>query len=131
MEDCVIGDAAKTEINEAVNLFVISRQTLAYEGRTYVIDAAEWEANGRPTVTPPEFLHGVAGLQITREQPEPQPVFLVKYERYARAFADQDVESVNPVNGRQITDRVYLTQDKEDWVIYRIDRLRETPLENP
>jgi hypothetical protein len=82
-------------------------------------------------VTPPEFVHGVANLQITREQDEPQPVFLVKYERYARAFADQDVESVRSINGRLITDRVYLTKDKEDWVIYRMDRLREAPLESP
>ena len=131
MEDSVIGDVAKGEINEAVNLFVISRQTIAYEGQSFVLDAMEWDAQNRPKVDPPFFVHGVADLQITREQGEPNPVFLVTYERYARAFADQEIESTGPVNGRLIVDRCYLQLDKEDWVIYRMDRLKEQPLESP
>ena len=130
MEDSVIDGAGKGEINEAVNLFVISRQTLAYEGKTYVVNAAEWVAGGRPALDPPSFVHGVADLQITREKDEPEPIFLVEYARYARVFEDQEMESVRPINGRRITDRAYLRRDKEDWVIYRIERVRVAGLED-
>jgi len=128
MEDCVTGGAGKGEISEAINLFVISRQTIAYEGKSFIIDAAEWDAKGRPSVSSPSFVHGATRLDIARERDEPQPVFLAKYERYARAFEDQAIEAAPPVNGRKVSDRVYLRQDKGDWVIYRIERLRTEPL---
>jgi hypothetical protein len=129
MENCVINGAGKAEVNEAINLFVISRQTIAYEGKSYIVDAAVWDSKGRPAVVAPSFVHGVARLQVTREQDEPEPVFLAKYERYARAFEDQAIETSPPVNGRRVTDRLFLKQDKGDWVIYRIDRLRNEPLD--
>jgi hypothetical protein len=128
MEDCVVDGAGKTEINEAINLFVISRQTIAYEGKSYIVDATEWEAKGRKPVASPSFVHGVAGLQLTRERGEPEPVFVASYERYARAFEDQAIETAPAVNGRKVTDRLYLRQDKADWVIFRIARLRSEPL---
>ena len=128
MENCVIQGAGKAEINEAINLFVISRQTIAYEGKSYIVDAAEWDAKGRPAVVSPSFVHGVSRLQITRESGDPEPVFLATYERYARAFEDQSLEAAPAINGRKVTDRLYLKQDKGDWVIYRIDRLRTEPL---
>ncbi len=128
MENCVVDGAGKAEINEAINLFVISRQTIAYEGKSYILDAAEWDAKGRPAVVSPYFVNGVTRLQITRERDVPNPVFTATYERYARAFEDQAPESVPPVNGRKQTDRLYLRQDKGDWVIYRIERVSTEPL---
>ncbi len=128
MEDCVIDGAGKAEINEAINLFVISRQTVAYEGKSYIVDAAEWDAKGRKPVTSPSFVHGVTRLEIVQERGEPQPVFVATYERYARAFEDQAIDAAPAVNGRKVTDRLSLRQDKGDWVIFRIDRLRTEPL---
>ncbi len=128
MEDCVVGDAGKAEVNEAVNLFVISRQTIAYEGKSYILDAADWDAKGRKPVASPFFVHGVTRLVVTRERGEPEPVFTATYERYARVFEDQAMETAPAVNGRKVTDRLYLRKDKEDWVIYRIERLRSEPL---
>jgi hypothetical protein len=128
MQDCVIDGAGKAEINEAINLFVISRQTIAYEGKSYIIDAAEWDAKGRPPVASPYFVNGVTRLKITQEQGAPRPVFVATYERYAKAFEDQTPESVPPVNGRLQTDRLFLKQDKGDWVIYKIERLSTEPL---
>lgn len=128
MEDCVIDGAGKAEINEAINLFVISRQTIAYEGKSYVIDAADWDAKGRKPVSAPSFVHGVTRLEITRERGEPQPVFVATYERYARAFEDQTIETAPAANGRKVVDRLSLRQDKGDWVIFSIERLRTEPL---
>jgi hypothetical protein len=128
MEDCVVDGAGKAEINEAINLFVISRQTIAYEGKSYIVDAGEWDAKGRKPVASPAFVHGVTRLEVARERGEPEPIFVASYERYARAFEDQAIETAPPVNGRKVTDRLFLRQDKGDWVITRIERLRTEPL---
>ncbi len=82
MQACVIGKAGQGEINETMTLYVTSRVTQGYEGRSNIMSAADWDKAGRPPLVPPTSLYGVTGLALTQEQGPPDPVFLVKYDRW-------------------------------------------------
>jgi len=127
MEDAVIGDAGKPLINEVVNLFVISRVAQGYEGRSHIIDAAEWEAAGEPELPADRSLYGPSQLQIAAEQGEPQPVFRVSYLMWRLGGADGDDPPGTPQQGMPTSERVFLRQDKDDWVIFEIQPLDPPP----
>jgi len=136
MEACVVNKAGQGEVNEATTLFVTSRVTMGYEGKSNVVSAGEWDAQGRPALVSPATLYGVTKLALTQEQPAPAPVFLVKYEKWNPAQPpDTDkapsLDSVTQSEGHQVMDRVWMKQDKGDWVIYKIDRLQFDPLQGP
>ena len=131
MSACVVGGAGKGEINEVTNLYVISRVSMGYEGRSNIVNADEWDRAGRPSIPPPRTLYGVTGLKIVQEAPEPSPVFLVSYEKWTPLPSDESTtgQQTGPrYEGRSAQDRVFLKRDRGDWVIYRIDRLRFDPL---
>jgi hypothetical protein len=129
MEACVVNKAGQGEINEATNLFVISRVTIAYEGKSNIAAADEWDAHGRPAIDPPQSVFGVTNLSIEKERPEPEPMFIAVYEKWSPIPAEGEGSSQPSTDrsprfeGRRIKDRVFLKIDKGDWVIYRIDRL--------
>ena len=127
MSACVVGGAGKGEINEVTNLYVISRVSMGYEGRSNIVNADEWDRAGRPAIPPPRTLYGVTGLKIVQEAPEPSPVFLVSYDKWTPLPSDESTtgQQTGPrYEGRSVQDRVFLKRDRGDWVIYRIDRLR-------
>ncbi len=125
MEDCVVDGAGKGEINEAIHLYVIAKQAIAYEGKSYIVPADKWDSDGRPVVAAPSFVYGVAGLEVKQERGEPEPVFLAAYEKWTRETEETSLGSAaGPLSvGLKIKERLYLRQDKDDWVIYKIDRL--------
>ncbi|MGA2975898.1 MAG: hypothetical protein ABSF77_11375 [Spirochaetia bacterium] len=136
MQACVIGKAGQGEINETMTLFVTSRVTQGYEGKSNVLSAADWDKAGRPTLFSPATLYGVTGLSLTQEQGEPTPVFMVEYDKWNPATpADTgktpSMDQVPQSEGHRIADRVRLRKDKGDWVIYQIDRVHATPLPAP
>jgi len=134
MQACVVGKAGQAEVNETMTLYVTSRVTIGYEGRSNVISADEWDKEGRPALPPPRALYGVTGLTVKQEQREPEPVFLVSYQKWNPApRPDTDLTDNTPPRseGHAVSDRVWLKQDRGDWVIYRIDRLQSTELPGP
>jgi hypothetical protein len=134
MQACVIGKAGDAEVNETMTLYVTSRVTMGYEGRSNVLSAAEWDKAGRPPIAPPGALYGVTGLSLTKEQGEPSPVFLVTYQKWnpaARPETDLSDNTPPRSEGHAVTDRVWLKQDRGDWVIYRISHLKSTELTAP
>ena len=136
MEACVVGEAGKPEITEVTNFFVVSRVTLGYEGRSSIIPADRWDQQGRPALASPQTVFGVTDLSITAESPEPEPVFLVTYQKWSPAVADADTAAAAPQDaarfeGYEITDRVFLRPDKGDWVIEKIDRLEAVAIGAP
>jgi hypothetical protein len=134
MQACVVGSAGQDEINEATTLYVTSRVTQGYEGRSNVISAAEWNKAGRPPLVSPTSLYGVTGLAVTEEQGPPRPVFLVKYDKWNPAAppdASPGAEVVPRSEGHSVIDRVWLKTDKGDWVIEKIQRLRRVELPPP
>ena len=127
MEDAVVGDAGKALINEAVNLFVVSRVAQGYEGRSHIANAAEWAAAGEPELPPDRSLYGPSALQIVAEQGAPQPVFRVSYLMWRLGGADGDDPPGTPQQGIPTSERVFLRQDKEDWVIFELQPLDPPP----
>ncbi|HET6451234.1 MAG TPA: hypothetical protein VFI08_07975 [Spirochaetia bacterium] len=133
MESCVVGGAGKAEINEAMTLYVTSRVTQGYEGRSNIQSAAEWDAAGRPPLRPLTSLFGVTNLSVTQEQAPPQPVYVVTYQMWNPAPAPDTAAPDSPPRseGHSDADRVWLRQDRGDWVIYRIDHVSSAPLPAP
>jgi hypothetical protein len=136
MQACVIGRAGREQINEATTLYVTSRVTQGYEGKSNVIPASDWDRQGRPKLVSPATLYGVTGLSLAEEQPAPAPIFKVTYDKWNPAPSPDTSavpSAVEPPKseGHRVTERVWLKQDRGDWVIYRIDRLGEDPLPPP
>jgi hypothetical protein len=134
MQACVVGGAGRGEIDTTMTLFVTSRVTQGYEGRSNVISAAEWDKAGRPPLTSPRTLFGVTGLAITEERGEPAPVYTAAYALWNPASpetATDRPDAAPRAEGHQVTDRVWLKMDRGDWVIYRFDRIQSTPLPPP
>jgi hypothetical protein len=124
---CVIDGAGKAEISEVTNLYVISRVSMGYEGKSTIIAADEWDKEGRPTIPSPRTVYGVTDLSVAQEKPEPAPVFLVSYDKWTPLPVDESAQGRLPVQrfqGQAVQDRVFLKLDRGDWVIFRIERLR-------
>ena len=125
MEDAVIGDAGKGLINEAVNLFVISRVTQGYEGRSNIVSAGEWVAAGKPELPAGIGLYGASDLEIVAEQGAPQPVFRVSYLMWRPGGEDGTGARGALQRGVPTSERVFLRQDKGDWVIFEFREIEE------
>jgi hypothetical protein len=133
MEDCVVDGAGKQTIREVTNIYVLSRVSLGYEGRSHIVPADVWEAEGRPELPAPQTVYGITDLELTQEQGQPEPVFLASYTKWApepgqEASADRGSpdypETAGPsFSSRRIRERVYLRMDRKDWVIYKFERL--------
>ncbi len=130
MEDCVTKGAGKSDINEVVHLYVIGKQTMAYEGRSSIVPADKWAEDGRPELLAPLFVYGVVDLNVTEERGEPEPVYTVTYEKWSRKISEsRPVPGERLYTGFQVKDRLFMKQDKGDWVIFRMDRLEYVPIE--
>jgi hypothetical protein len=136
MQACVINKAGQGELNETTTLYVTSRVTQGYEGRSNIVPASDWDKAGRPVLTSPQMLYGVTGLSVTQEKDVPIPVFIAKYDKWNPASAPDtgappSMDTIPQSEGNSVVDRVWLKQDKGDWVIYRIDRLTVVALPAP
>jgi hypothetical protein len=136
MQSCVIGRAGQGEINEATTLFVTSRVSLGYEGRSNIVPASDWDKAGRPALVSPQVLYGVTGLSITEEKGEPNPIYLVTYEKWTPASAPDTggllkLDQAPLSEGHAVKDRVALKKDKGDWVIFSMERLQADLLPAP
>ena len=134
MEDCVVEGAGKQTIREVVNIYVLSRVSLGYEGSSHIIGADTWDAQGRPELSPPQTVYGVTDLVVRQERGEPEPVFQVSYTKWVpepgqdpgtnSAGSTESLDTAGPrFTSLEITERVYLRLDRKDWVIYRFEPL--------
>jgi hypothetical protein len=136
MQACVVGPAGRGEIDEVTTLYVTSRVTQGYEGRSSLVSAAEWDKAGRPPLVPPSSLYGVTGLAVQEEQGAPAPVFLVTYDKWNPApppdtVGGSAVDVVPQSEGHTLRERLWMKLDRGDWVISRIERLGRTSLPAP
>jgi hypothetical protein len=128
MEDCVVDGAGKETIREVMNIFVLSRVSLGYEGRSHIIPADVWDAQGRPQLTAPETVYGITDLQLQQERGEPEPVFRAGYTKWVPEPGEELQPGPSDADARgftglEIRERVYLRLDGKDWVIYRFEPL--------
>lgn len=132
MEDCVIDDAGKPLIREVTNLFVLTRMRMSVEMQTGFVDAESWRTQGMPELENNMSPYGIANLQINFVRGnEEEQVFDVEYEKWSPNYDSEIVDETSVmlgIVGRRIEERVYLTRDKGDWVIYRFDRTADDPL---
>lgn len=129
MEDCVLGDAGKAYIGEAMNLFVVSRMRLSAEMSTGFVDAEEWTRKGRPEVPAGKVVYGIADLAVKRTGgSEENPEYLVSFEHWAPVPAEPDSKQPPKSRGIAIGEKVTMVRSKGDWVIGRIERISEKPL---
>ena len=134
MQACVVNKAGDAEVNETMTLYVTSRVTMGYEGKSNVVSAEEWDKAGRPPLPPPQTLYGVTNLSLKQEQGEPAPVFTATYQKWnpaPRPESDATDNSPPKSEGHAVTDRLFLKRDRGDWVIYRIDQISSTELPAP
>jgi hypothetical protein len=128
MEDCVVDGAGKETIREVVNIYVLSRVSLGYEGRSHIIPADAWDAQGRPELTAPQTVYGITELELELERGEPEPLFRASYTKWAPKPAAEPPPDMSEADGPgftsfEISERVYLRLDRKDWVIYRFEPL--------
>jgi hypothetical protein len=114
MQDCVTGRAGKPLIEQVINVYVISRVNLGYEGRSLIRSAEEWDRAGRPAVHPPESVFGITDLDIRPLEGGPGPSFRASYRLWT---PDPDQGAVS----REVQERVFLRQQRGTWVIFRIE----------
>ena len=128
MEDCVVEGAGKETIREVMNIYVLSRVSLGYEGRSHITPADAWDAQGRPELTAPQTVYGITDLELQQERGEPEPVFRVRYTKWipepAEELQPNSSEATGPgFTSLEINERVFLRLDRKDWVIYRFEPL--------
>ena len=124
MQDCVTGRAGKELIDQVINVFVISRVNLGYEGRSHLIPADEWDREGRPDLQAPDAVFGITDLTLREEQGGLQPQFLVSYTRWLPQSGNEQRAGPGSV-GLPVRDRVGLRQQGGYWVIDRIETLKQ------
>lgn len=140
MQDCVIDGAGKAAINEATNLYVISRVRTGYEGSSGYVQAQKWLNEGKPKLPPGSSVYGVADLKITQDTPSS---FTVSYQKWQPVQvnnppnASSNAPVILKVQGWQRQDKLYLKHESNFWAIYRIDHLvtqqlgKPIPITNP
>ncbi|OHD73812.1 MAG: hypothetical protein A2177_15695 [Spirochaetes bacterium RBG_13_68_11] len=117
-----------------MNLYVLSRVQMGYEGKANTVPADQWDQAGRPALKAGTAVYGVTDLAIIEQSGEPAPVYRVSYEKWSPDTGDGSGDGTDPGTTtistlrRKIVDRVSLRSDKGDWVIFRLDRLSEETL---
>jgi hypothetical protein len=111
-----------------MNIYVLSRVSLGYEGRSHIIPADLWDAQGRPELTAPQTVYGITDLELQQERGEPEPVFRAGYTKWVPVPAEESRPSASGetapgFTSLEISERVYLRLDRKDWVIYRFEPL--------
>lgn len=139
MQDCVIDKAGKADIREVTHLYVLSRVSKGYEGRSNILPADEWQRLGRPELTPPQSVFGVTDLHLLQEAEGTLPVFTATYKKWLPA--PQEEEQIQEPAAApaprasfaplcfEVKERLFLKNHRDDWVIFNIERLDIIPLE--
>ena len=131
MEDAVVDGAGRDMIREVTNLFVLDRQRMSVEMQSGFVDAQAWRDAGMPALSNNRSPYGVANLTLEALSPaSPEELrFLVRYERWMPDYDAAEQTGTLRYLGFDVADDVFLRLDREDWVMYRIDRVEEERLD--
>lgn len=139
MEDAVTGKAGKSEVREAMNLFVMTRERYSVEGTTGLVDPRLWLENDRPSLPPGTNIYGVSNLEIEeipdRDDNEETKLFRAEYIKWMPVFGSY-TENESPNVSKESTgayeriDRIHMIKSRDDWVIDDIDRQKDELVES-
>ena len=129
MADCLINNAGSKILDEVISLYIYSRQSFSIDRTYYHIYADEWEKNGKKTVKYPYYVYGILNFNLTIKQEGEEFIILVSYDKYTR----QEIESEQNIPdifyyGMYMEEKLYLKQDHDDWVIYKLDLIKSIPI---
>jgi len=103
---------------EATNLYVIRQVRTAYEHQSPIVDAAGWEAAGKPPVEPTAMLYGLAGLAYANVGDS----WTVTYRKWA---SESGEDKVVKVTGFSVVDQILLKHTGRGWKISSLHRERQ------
>ncbi|MFW6247974.1 MAG: hypothetical protein ACOC3H_02510 [bacterium] len=130
MEDAVIESAGADLIREVTHLFVLDRQRMSVEMESGFVDAEQWREAGMPSLPAGRLPYGVTGIELEPlPAPDGEQHFEVRYERWRPDYEESELTGRSGITGLEVVDRVKLMMDKQDWVIYEIDRRSQEPLD--
>ncbi|MFP4642895.1 MAG: hypothetical protein ACLFM0_00915 [Spirochaetales bacterium] len=140
MEDATADGAGAERIREVVNLFVISRMRMSVEFDSGIVDAGEWDAEGRPPISEGSWLYGISDLSIepVETQRQDERAFRVIAERWRldqspddaeEVATEEDLTSHSEISGVRQEELVRLRQEEDEWVIYSMESVSEEPLD--
>jgi hypothetical protein len=127
LSDCVVNRAGKGELHTVINLYVITKQSIAYGDSVNFISAEEWDKKGRPELPPFTPMYGVVNVKIEQKSAEPEPIFRSSYEKWYTETGDTDpglTQGTVMYFGSAVTELLYLKKAGKAWVIYKIDELK-------
>jgi len=101
--------------DEATNLFVIRQVRTAYEQKSPILLASEWEKAGRPPVKTGQMLFGIAGLTLSHQS----SLWTAEYRKWA---SEVDEKVGLRVLGESVTDELTLVQTDRGWKVFRLQR---------
>jgi hypothetical protein len=132
MADATVNNAGDADIREVTTMYVVSRMRTAVEMTGGIIDARDWYEQGKPEVPEGKQVYGVADLRLEGIRPaeEGEAAFRVSYEKwYPTGMSRDDPSGNGMLVGFERVDRVYVRENRGDWVIYRIDRIEDRTVE--
>ena len=133
VEDSVAKRVARAEINEAINLYVVTRTRVANEGSSGLVDPADWNSAGRPALDEGISLYGVDRLEIKliesrvpRSETE-QQMFEVTYNKWEMDLSEDLTYLIRGANAKVSSRRdiVALAFDGTYWMITEIERIED------
>ncbi len=127
MQDCVINNAGKKEIDEVSTLYVITKQSAAYGEKNY-FSAEKWAADGKNKLMPPLYIYGITDLIISNEiENSSNAIYSVYYQKWEPVFGENKKIELD-YHGFNENDKLFLIKKHGYWLITKIDRIEKIPL---
>jgi hypothetical protein len=125
--DCLEKGLEKTDSDVITYLFLMDKQTVAYERKSYFIPADKWVSDGKKEVKSPYHVYGIASLVISQEQTGDNPAFSASYEKWDTDL-DSEEQGIRKVTGSKIKEKLHLKKHDKYWIICKIDRVEESKI---
>ncbi|MDP3177582.1 MAG: hypothetical protein Q8M76_06735, partial [Spirochaetaceae bacterium] len=110
---------ARDDSTYVINLSVITKTRLAYEGRNPLVQARDWLAGGAQALPDGAFLYGIVGLSMDEARPSADRAsFVVDYSLWTM---DRSGEAAAPEEIKR-RDELTLVKGKKGWKIAAINR---------
>jgi hypothetical protein len=130
LEACGKTKAFKADYNYIMNVTVLSKTRMAYEGKSPVVNAAKWVAGGEPKLDSSAFLYGIAGLSVVKDESQGQDRVLYRatysfwsMDHKEDASGDPGKTTASPLEEKRV-DLITLERSAswKGWRITELDR---------